>query len=156
GLHFARYEWKPLSQHRYCSREQLDWLSHLESMSPRFVRQREAASPDRQAAARETSGALSRDNGANVWKPRSSFRLFLRFAGARGRAGDECEFRFERQAVIQEHAHAPRPAQISLRDIRSTHRQHRQNRGIATAFHEQRGNRLGMNFVGVSDQVWSG
>src|SRR2546421_11734287 len=101
-------------------------------MSRWFVRPREAASPGRPAAARETSGALSRDNSANVWKPRSSVCLFLRFACGRGRAGDEREFRFKREAVIQENPHAPLPTKISSREIRSTESKNRQKRRIAT------------------------
>src|ERR1700674_4807072 len=115
-------------------------------MSRRFVHPREAASPDRQAATRETTGALSRDNYAKSWKPRSSFCFFLRFGCGRGLAGDEREFRFKREAVIQENAHTPRSAKISLRDIRSTDRQHRQNRGIAPALHEQGGDFFPVKF----------
>ncbi len=123
-------------------------------MSPRFARPRGAASPGRPTEAPETRGALSRDTYTKIWKSRSPFCFLLRFDCGRGLAGDEGELRFKREAVIQENPHAPRPAEISLRDIRSTDGQHRQNRGIPPAFHEQRGNPFRMNFVGVSDQVW--
>src|ERR1700740_2985492 len=106
-------------------------------MSRRFVRPREAVSSDRQAATRETTGALSPDNCAKTWKPRSSFSFafscscscsfsfFLLIGFGPGLGGNEREFRFQREAVIQENAHMPRPAEISLRDVRSTDRQHR-------------------------------
>jgi len=70
-----------------------------------------------------------------------------------GLVGEECEFRFKHEAVVQENAHAPRPAEISLRDICSTDGQHGENRGIAPAFHQQGGNPFRMNFVGISHEV---
>src|SRR5438132_5883403 len=83
----------------------------------------------------------------------SSLRVYFRPGWSGGLVGKECEFRFKRQAVVQENAHAPGPAEISLRDICSTDGQHGENRGIAPAFHQQGGNPFRMNFVGISHEV---